>query len=120
MSRETEKEEEWPNEVKRGERTPANVSETVTNDFVLWAAKVICSLDMQSQWFSNRTVSRREIPGRASSIVSHLVISKFRLPQLQGEFHGLETLFADRPAFHRDAARPWGSLAFTSRYYERK
>lgn len=41
-------------ETKRGKRAPADARETRTNDFVLWAAKVICSLDMQSQWFSSR------------------------------------------------------------------
>lgn len=109
------------NEVKRGKRAPANVSETGTSDFVLWAAKVICSLDMQSQWFSSGAAGSRGIPDYATSIVSHLVISKFRLLKLEGH-SSIGSLLPDRPDSSLGDAPPrlLASFVPTSRYYKRK
>ena len=118
---EEEGEGEWVNEVKRGKRAPANVSETGTSDFVLWAAKVICSLDMQSQWFSSGAAGSRGIPDYATSIVSHLVISKFRLLKLEGH-SSIGSLLPDRPDSSLGDAPPrlLASFVPTSRYYKRK
>lgn len=89
---ERERERERGREAKRGKRAPADASETRTNDFVLWAAKVICSLDMQSQWFSYGLAARaRVIPGRASSILLPS-LRDFEIsfaPLLEGEFSPL-------------------------------
>lgn len=87
-----EKGREREREVKRGERAPADASKTRTNDFVLWAAKVICSLDMQSQWFSYVVPRTRVIPGRASSILLPS-LRDFEIsfaPLLEGEFSSFE------------------------------
>lgn len=110
-----EKGREREREVKRGERAPADASETRTNDFVLWAAKVICSLDMQSQWFSYVVPRTRVIPGRASSIFLPS-LRDFEIsfaPLLEGVFSSFEkgrgrererNRFADRPVFRHDAS----------------
>lgn len=118
-------------ETKRGKRAPADARETRTNDFVLWAAKVICSLDMQSQWFSSRARTR-VIPGRASSILlpSPRDFEISFAPSLEGEFSPLkregernplpiDRYFATMPR-HGSPLPSLPPLSFACRYYERK
>lgn len=139
---ERERERERGREAKRGKRAPADASETRTNDFVLWAAKVICSLDMQSQWFSYGLAARaRVIPGRASSILLPS-LRDFEIsfaPLLEGEFSPLnrergkvgegernplpiDRYFATMPRHGSPSPLPPSlpPLSFACRYYERK